>query len=135
MEAIVTVQADKEAIRRHIDGLFQAYVEKDTEAIRRGHTADWKGFQLGSRKMVRGIEQYMEAAAQTIRTFNGKSYEMLDIDIQVQGDTGIVFYLARWDFKTPEGEKSVFLRSVDIYRSESAGWNQCGSNICTVPEK
>ncbi len=135
MKANATEQTDKAAIRRHIDGLFEAYVRKDTDAIRRGHTEDWMGFQVGSRKMVRGIEQYMEAAAQSIRDFSGKGYEMLDIDIQVHGDIAVVFYLARWDCRTSEGEKSLFLRSVDIYRREAAGWNQCGSNICAVPEK
>lgn len=126
--------ADIELIRRHIDGLFNAFIRKDLDAIQRGHTTDWQGFQVGSRHLVRGIEEYMDAARQTIHRLEAKRYEMLDCDIKVHGDIGVVFYLARYVVADGQGgERDVLLRSVDIYRREGEGWNQCGSNICPAP--
>lgn len=132
---MTTSNLDQEKIVQHIDGLFKAFIRKDLDAIRRGHTSDWKGFQVGSRHLVRGIEEYTEAAKQAIKNFDGKRYEMLDLDVQIHGDVAIVFYLAKYWTAAPSGdEKAILLRSVDIYRKEPQGWNQCGSNICTVPE-
>lgn len=133
--AIAQENSDREKIVHHIDGLFKAFIRKDLDAIRRGHTSDWKGFQVGSQHLVRGIDEYMEAAQQALKKFEGKRYEMLDLDVQVHGDVAIVFYLAKyWTTAPAGGEKAILLRSVDIYRKEPQGWNQCGSNICTVPE-
>jgi ketosteroid isomerase-like protein len=128
-------ESDRDQIVHHINGLFQAFIRKDLDAIQRGHTSDWKGFQVKSRSLVRGIDQYMEAAKQALSTFDGTRYELLDIDIQIHGDVAIVFYLARYWFKSANSEQSILLRSVDIYRRETAGWNQSGSNICTIPDE
>lgn len=130
-----TAQLDRDAIRSHIDGLFQAYIRKDREAIRKGHTTDWRGFQVKSNHLVRGIDDYMKAADVALATFRGTRYEILDIDIQLFGDMAVVFYLASYWFRGDgDGEQSITLRSVDIYRREDSGWNQCGSNICLLPE-
>lgn len=121
--------ADKVRIRDHIDGLFRAFLRKDREAIRRGHTTDWLGFQVKSQTLVRGIDDYMKAADTALATFEGTGYEILDIDIQLHGGVAVVFYLAEYRLKVG----SIRLRSVDLYRREGSGWNQCGSNICVVP--
>jgi len=78
----------------------------------------------------------MKAADVSLATFRGTRYEMLDIDIQPYGDMAVVFYIARyWVQSDDNGEKPITLRSVDIYRREGKGWNQCGSNICLVPDE
>ncbi|MBI5528283.1 MAG: nuclear transport factor 2 family protein [Deltaproteobacteria bacterium] len=127
---------DSEAIRAHIDGLFQAFIRKDREAIRRGHTTDWRGFQVKSTHLVRGIDDYMKAADVSLATFRGTRHEILDIDIKIYGDMAVVFYLAMyWVHGNDDGEQSIRLRSVDVYRREGNRWNQCGSNICLLPEE
>lgn len=130
-----TIELDRRAIRAHIDGLFQAFIRRDREAIRRGHSADWRGFQVGSRRLVRGIDDYMKEADGVLATFRATRYEMLDIDIQVYGDMAVVFYLAKDWMPGAGGERSILLRSIDIYRREGRDWNQCGSNICILPEE
>ena len=50
--AVTAAEDDRRAILAHVDGLFRAYFRRDLEAIRRGHTADWTGFQIGSREIV-----------------------------------------------------------------------------------
>ncbi len=84
---------------------------------------------MKSHHLVRGIADYMKAADVALATFEGTGYEILDIDIQLHGEVAIVFYLAEYRLATG----SITLRSVDIYRRERGGWNQCGSNICVVP--
>ena len=128
-------QSDKEQIAAHIRGLFDAFIRKDRAAIRAGHTEDWKGFQIKSTRLVRGIDDYMAAADQVLGSLRAVRYEFLDMDIEIHGDVAIVFYAARdWIIGDDGKEKTVLLRSVDIYRRENGGWNQCGSHICAMPD-
>lgn len=127
---------DREAITAHLRGLFEAFLHKDREAIRRGHTVDWRGFQVKSRGIVRGIDQYMLAADQALASFSGRRYEIVDLEIQLYGDIAIVYYVADWWFGAEgEQEERLALRSVDVYRREAGGWNQCGSNISIMPDE
>ena len=54
--------ADRAAIRAHIDRIFQAFIHKDRAELRATHAANWLGICTGSRKMIRGIDEYMNAA-------------------------------------------------------------------------
>lgn len=127
-------EQDRKAIRTHITGLFEAFLHKDRDAIRRGHANDWRGFQVKSTHLVRGIDEYMNAADQALAAFSGLRYEIKDIEIQLHGDIAVVYYVAHWWYKVDEEEKLLPLRSVDIYRRENGGWNQSGSNICALPQ-
>ena len=128
------VDADRRAIRAHIDGLFHAYFRGDLEAIRRGHTADWTGFQIGSTEIVRGIDAYMKNAEAVLARFRGVRYVLEDVQIDLQGDRAVVFYVAReWVLDEQGKEKEIRLRSVDLYRREPGGWNQYGSHIALMP--
>src|SRR5437763_17076628 len=51
--------ADRAAIRAHIDRIFQAFIHKDPAELRATHAANWLGYLEGSRKMIRGLEEYM----------------------------------------------------------------------------
>src|SRR3982074_319517 len=52
--------ADRAAIRAHIDRIFQAFIHKDLAELRATHAANWLGYLEGSRKMIRGIAEYMD---------------------------------------------------------------------------
>ena len=41
--------ADREAIRAHIDSIFQAFIRKDAAALRATHAQNWLGYLEGSR--------------------------------------------------------------------------------------
>lgn len=125
---------DRKAITTHLNGLFQAFLDKDRDAIRRGHTVDWRGFQVKSRGIVRGVDGYMVAADQALASFSGRRYELKDLEIQLYGDIAIVYYVADWWYGPEGAEERLELRSLDVYRREEAGWNQCGSNISIMPE-
>src|SRR5258708_23595218 len=52
--------ADREAIRAHIDSIFQAFIKKDAAALRATHAENWLGYLEGSRTMIKGVGGYME---------------------------------------------------------------------------
>ena len=127
-------ELDRKAILAHIDGLFGAYVRRDRDAIRRGHTADWTGFQGPSTKIERGIEDYMVNAERSLEALTGTGYEIHDSKVELHGDLAIVYYIATYRYRDQEGhEGAIPLRSIDIYRREPEGWNQAGSHITVIP--
>jgi ketosteroid isomerase-like protein len=127
--------SDREQILEHIHGLFQAFLKGDRETIRRGHTDDWCGFQIGSRSIVRGIEPYMAAADRVLADFRTLDYELTETEVRVMGDVAIACYVSRETLETPTGRRDLRLRAIDVYRREADGrWNQCASNISLLPQ-
>ena len=125
---------DQEQVLAHIDSIFQAYVRRDRDAIRRLHTNDWIGFQGPSTTIERGIDAYMKNAETSLEHFRGTGYEILDSEVQLFGDLALVYYVARYDYRDKdEREGSIPLRAIDIYRRENGEWNQAGSHITVIP--
>ena len=60
-------ETDRQAILDHIHGIFQAFIRRDREAIRKAHTNDWTGFQGPSTKIERGLDDYMKNVAPHLR--------------------------------------------------------------------
>src|SRR6202158_6296299 len=54
---------DREAIRAHIDRIFQAFIQKDGAELRATHDKNWLGYLEGWNMVIRGIGGYMEDAA------------------------------------------------------------------------
>jgi len=130
-----TAAADRAAVLAHIHTIFRAYVDRDLATIRRTHTADWTGFQGPSRRIERGLADYMANAERSLAAFRGTGYEIVDSEVQLYGDVALVYYVARYDYLNGNGEPgSLGLRSLDVYRREDGGWIQCGSHITPLPE-
>lgn len=129
-------EGDREAVLAHVHGIFRAYVNGDRDAIRKAHSADWTGFMGPSTRIERGIDDYMANADKSLERFDGKSYEILDSEVQLYGDVAIVFYVAEYRAHDRQSGDDVVipLRSVDIYRRDAGGWNQCGSHIAPIPK-
>lgn len=127
-------EADRREILAHVRGLFEAYLARDRDAIRRGHTQDWVGFPVSAAALVRGIDGYMEHAELSLERLRGTGYELTDTELELHGDVALLYYTAIYRYETPSGVPGALpLRSVDVYRREPGGWNQAGSNICAVP--
>ncbi len=127
-------RTDEEEIEAHVRGLFDAFLTKDRDAIESGHTADWKGFQIPSKQIVRGIDQYMAAADDLLASLKAVRYEFLEMDVDVYGDIALVYYVARDWLQDGDKETTVLIRALDVYRRESGAWNQAGSNICVIAD-
>ena len=95
---------DRAAIRAHIDRIFQAFIHKDSAELRATHAANWLGYLEGSRKMIRGVDGYMDCSGY----FDPKSpygmtgYKMREFDMIFQGDAAFVAFVADVEAKTPE---------------------------------
>ena len=74
--------ADREAIRAHIDSIFQAFIKKDSAALRATHAANWLGYLEGSRTMIKGVDGYMDWNQLDPKSPYGmKSYKMREFDM------------------------------------------------------
>lgn len=124
---------DRKKILAHIHSIFEGFLKKDREGIKNAHTDDWVGFLGPSVGIERGIDAYMVNVDKSLETFNGKSFEILDTEMQFYGDICIVYYVARYDYEEDGQIHALPLRSVDIYRRESGNWIQAGSHICVIP--
>ncbi len=127
-------RTDEKEIEAHVRGLFDAFLAKDRDAIESGHTADWKGFQIPSKRIVRGIDHYMGVADDLLASLKAVPYEFLEMDVDVYGDIALVYYVARDWLQDGDVETTVLIRALDVYRRERGAWNQAGSNICVIAD-
>ena len=121
-------------IRRHVEDLFDAFLAKDRAALRSGRIEDWIGFQIPSTSLIRGVDSYMVDLETALENLEVTRYEFLEFEVDVHTDVALVYYVARDWLNTPEGEKTILVRALDVYGLESDGWIQIGSNICLVPD-
>ncbi len=121
-------------IRRHVEALFDAFLAKDRAALRAGRIEDWKGFQIPSTSLIRGVDRYMVDLETALENLEVTRYEFLDFEVEVHTDVALVYYVARDWLNTPDGEKTILVRALDVYGLKSDGWIQIGSNICLVPD-
>jgi ketosteroid isomerase-like protein len=121
-------------IREHVEALFEAFLAKDRDVLRNGRIEDWKGFQIPSTTLIRGVDDYMvdlETALQNVAVIR---YEFLEFEVDLRGDVALVYYVARDWLATPEGESTILVRALDVYERRHDRWIQIGSNICLVPD-
>ncbi len=130
----VQQESDSEAIAAHVDAIFSAFIAKDRIGVQERHTQDWLGFQSRSLSIVRGIEGYMSNAEAALADGRGSRHEMLEIVPRVYEDIAVAPYVARYFIGTGEEAQTILYRAIDIYRREGGRWNQCGTNICVLPD-
>jgi len=128
-------QADQDAIRTHIDRIFQAYMHKDASTIRATHASEWIGFQASSTTAIQGIDSYMKDVDGYL---NGpvrmSAYKMLDFDVIFYGDVALIPYIADVTYEFPGGTVTQKLRVLDVYAKIDGAWNQVGSDTQLHPE-
>jgi len=121
-------------IKRHVESLFDAFLAGDRATLREGRTPDWKGFQIPSTSLIRGVDRYMVDLEAALQNLEVTGYEFVDFEVDVRGSIALVYYIARDWLNTPDGEKTILVRALDVYESTADGWIQIGSNICLVPD-
>lgn len=129
-----------EEIRRHVISLFDAYLAGDLNTLRRGRIPEWKGFQIRSTRLIRGVDEYVSELEAVVGGLEVEKYELLDFEVDVEGDIALVYYLARDFLETDETgtgrpvPPTVLIRSIDAYRRVDGSWIQAGSNICAIAD-
>jgi ketosteroid isomerase-like protein len=128
-------QTDRDAIRNHIDKIFQAYISKDAATIRATHAPAWIGFQSSSESAIQGIDAYMKDIDGYL---NGPvrmaSYKMLEFDVIFYGDVALIPYVADVTYAFPGGTVTQKLRVFDVYAKLDGAWNQVGSDTQLHPD-
>ena len=129
----VTIQddraADREAIRAHIDSIFQAFIKKDAAALRATHAENWLGYLEGSREMIKGIAGYMDwNQVDPKNPYGMKSYKMREFDMIFKGDAAFVCFVSDIESNTPNGPSQRALRICDFYTKQNGNWIQSGSD-------
>src|SRR5215472_5675343 len=102
--------ADAEAIRAHIESIFQAFIDGDVDKIYATHSEDWRGFLEGSRVPIKGIDEYMRANGidwpQPGKSFKPTpnpemGYQMKDFDVMFYGpDLAVVCFNGEFENKS-----------------------------------
>ena len=127
--------ADREAIRSHIDRIFQAFIHKDKAELRATHEQNWLGYLEGSDTMIRGVDGYMEYTAYfTPGPYGMKGYKMREFDMIFKGDAAFVCFVADVESNTPNGIVKQALRISDFYTKKDGQWIQTGSDTDLHPE-
>jgi ketosteroid isomerase-like protein len=127
--------ADREAIRAHIDSIFQAFIKKDAAALRATHATNWLGYLEGSREMIKGVDGYMEWNQVDPKSPYGmKSYKMREFDMIFKGDAAFVCFVADVESVTPNGPYHRALRISDFYTKVNGQWIQTGSDTALHAE-
>ena len=121
--------ADREAIRAHIDSIFQAFIKKDAAALRATHADNWLGYLEGSRTMIKGVDGYMDWNQVDPKSPYGmKSYKMREFDMIFKGDAAFVCFVSDIESVTPNGPFQRALRICDFYTKQNGQWIQSGSD-------
>lgn len=126
--------ADRKAISTHIARIFDAYIRADRAAIRATHADDWRGYVSNSRDILRGIDQYMQAADAIQRATRMTAYEIVDMDTVFYGDIAVVPYIAQVQLEAGGAHISSKLRVLDVYAKANGDWIQVASNTSVHPD-
>ncbi|PYS26334.1 MAG: hypothetical protein DMF75_22300 [Acidobacteria bacterium] len=127
--------ADREAIRAHIDSIFQAFIKRDAAALRATHAQNWLGYLEGSRTMIKGVDGYMEWNDVDPKSPYGmKSYKMREFEMIFKGDAAFVCFVADVESVTPNGPFHRALRISDFYTKTNGQWIQNGSDTALHQE-
>jgi ketosteroid isomerase-like protein len=127
--------ADRQAIRAHIDSIFQAFIKKDAAALRATHAPNWLGYLEGSRTMIKGVDSYMEWNQVDPKSPYGmKGYKMREFDMIFKGDAAFVCFVADVESLTPNGPFHRALRISDFYTKVDGEWIQTGSDTALHQE-
>lgn len=137
--------ADRAAIRAHIEGITQAFIEGDIVKIHDTHSEDWRGFLESSRKPIRGIDEYMKAnglkwplegPAPKPKPNADRGFEIRDFDVIFYApEIGVAnFNLEFWRKNGDQRETTIQYRITDVYAKRNGAWIQVASHTAIAQD-
>lgn len=137
--------ADRAAIRAHIEGITQAFIEGDIVKIHGTHSEDWTGFLESSRKPIRGLDEYMQAnglkwplagPAPRPQPNPDRGFEMRDFDVIFYApEIGVAnFNLEFWRKNGDKKETTIQYRITDVYAKRRGAWIQVASHTAIAQD-
>lgn len=124
--------ADRDAIRAHIMSIFDGFRRQDRAKLRETHAEQWRGFLIGSTRVIRGVDEYMAYIEPGLHgPADTSDYVLSEFDVLFYGDVAVVDFVA--DAVLPGGNKPVF-RIMDIYtKNRDGSWIQSASHTVFHP--
>jgi hypothetical protein len=123
--------ADAAAIKREIEIICQAFVDKDRKTLEATHGRNWRGFTPESDHVIRGLDGYMNEATFDPRTPKGQGmvgYRISDFDVVFYGDTAVASFVLDVDAVRGSQKVSQKLTILDVFQKEPHRWVQVASN-------
>jgi ketosteroid isomerase-like protein len=130
--------ADTALIRKQIEDICQAFINKDRKTLTDTHGKDWRGFTPYSDHVIRGLDGYMNEATFDPRTPKGEGmvgYRMSDFDVVFYGDTAVASFLLDVDGVYGGQKRTQRLTLLDVFHKGPKGWIQVASNTSLHPEE
>ena len=110
--------ADTAAIRKQIEDICQAFVDKDRRKLTETHGKDWRGFTPWSDHVIRGLDGYMKEATFEPGTPKGQgmiSYRLSDFDVVYYGDTAVASFVLDSDVVYGTEKRAQKLTILDVF--------------------
>jgi ketosteroid isomerase-like protein len=130
--------ADARAIRHEIERIFQAFIDKDRDALVDTHIANWRGYLTGSRSVIKGRDAYMQASVGSgpmpPRGQGMVGYAIKEYDTVFYGDTAVVSFVADVHSRWGEQRSTTTLTLIDVYVKEGKRWVQAASQTSLHPD-
>jgi hypothetical protein len=129
--------ADRTAIRAHIESIFKAFIDKDRAKLRDTHGREWRGFTPWSPAPIRGVDGYMSEATFPEGMPKGQGmvdYRISEFDIVFYGDTAVVSFVADLERRYGQRIQHQKINLLDVYHKDSGGWIQVASNTSLHPD-
>ena len=131
-------EQDVRAIRHEIERIFQAFIDKDRQALADTHAANWRGYLTGSRTVIKGRDGYMGAVVgggpMEPRGQGLIGYKIVEYDTVFYGETAVVSFVAEVTNRYGETTSNTRLTLIDVYVKEGGRWVQAASQTSLHPE-
>jgi hypothetical protein len=130
--------ADVALIRAQIEGICQAFVDKDRGKLTETHGKDWRGFTPWSDHVIRGLDGYMNEATFEPGTPKGQGmtgYRLSDFDVVFYGDTAVASFVLDSDVVYGAEKGAQKLTILDVFHKGPDGWIQVASNTSLHPDE
>ena len=123
--------ADAAQIKREIEIICQAFVDKDRKTLEATHGKNWRGFTPESDHVIRGLDGYMNEATFDPQTPKGQGmvgYRISDFDVVFYGDTAVASFVLEVDAVRGSQKLVQKLTILDVFQKEPHRWVQVASN-------
>ena len=130
--------ADEQAIRKEIERIFQAFIDKDRGELERTHGKNWRGYLTGSRTVIKGRDGYMQASVgdgpMEPKGQGMVGYKIVEYDTVWYGDVAIVDFVADVNYMFGNQPWTSKLTLMDIFAKEDGRWMQVASQTSFHPD-
>ena len=131
-------EEDARAIRKEIERIFQAFIDKDRETLAATHGRDWRGYLTGSRTVIKGRDGYMRAAVgdgpMGPKGQGMVGYRIREYDTIFHGEVAVVSFVADVEYMHGTAPSTSTLTLMDVYAKEDDRWMQVASQTSAHPD-